>query len=1106
MEGRAPHEEPAVSFTEVRHDEIAYLTERRRWLARDTNDRSAEARDDNVGRDLVGLALSGGGIRSATTCLGLLQALARMRILPFVDYLSTVSGGGYIGSCLSALLSINDTPDRNPGESNQYEMDDPQVAAAQGQPRRPLFGTAAGRFPFRDVPGPWPVPPLGAAKVSGHQQVKHLRTHGNFLLTRTGLLSTETLRSVGGVLTGVAYHWLLYLLAAALLAALALAVTVRFLVPDAPNRLKPAAVVASCAPTATPDAEQTLWERLRPKFGPLCLAVESLSSAPGEGAAPRALGKGAFFGALVSLVVFIGVAVVTAMYAREAQPCTLPPNIGPTILAGARAWQGWGRRIAHGGGRAYRRLEFELTGATPGESAEDTFFRILLAWIRRIAFLMLAAVVVWIRCRETSPLTESFAWLLLPLATVLGFWVMASVLFVLLPWAAAVRVLRPRLGGLLWSRVFRSAWGSVLALAVYVIFATIMLALFPFAAYAIREVGVGAVVSALLAGLLSRALASRITPPPGVPRWIKPVLKRALLCLLVGVFIVLTVLIVAAWFTTWKQPPGVFVAITIVGLLALVGIVGNTNKLALHYFYRDRLMEAYLRTEVARDDRSLEVKHDAMGLRIKELHGVKAGKVEDKYRACVSSAPYHLVSAAINLAERRDLTRKDRKSGYFVFSKLYCGSYHTGFRRTEDYHAGEVKLSRAMTISGAAAGSGIGYQTFFAQAFAATLFNVRLGYWMENPNKPLRVARWFTERPIFSPKYLWREIASRTHDRGRLVNLSDGGHTGDNVGIYPLLQRRCRVIIACDAEADPTVSFGSFTEALRHAYIDMNIDVDIDLTMLRQDPKTALSRSHCAIGRIRYPQTPGEPESPKTAWLIYMKNTLVGDEPEPMKNYKGAHPDFPHESTVDQFFDDAQFESYRALGDHLAEYTFGTFWNRSDVLSNGWLRELAAHHSAFKANADPNYQRLSERLAAVEQVLTREERLGWYYAQAYLYAVGNTPANLSPASTMALKRIVLQQVRLMEAVYVTLDLGRHANALDNRGWISLFRMWARSEAFRAEVALVRQTLTPEFLMFYDAYLAGAPDLATLIPHPWDDPPPVGPRIFLDPGRREAGAA
>ena len=54
--------------------------------------------------ELVGLALSGGGIRSATFCLGVIQALARAKRLTAVDYLATVSGGGYIGGWLSAWI------------------------------------------------------------------------------------------------------------------------------------------------------------------------------------------------------------------------------------------------------------------------------------------------------------------------------------------------------------------------------------------------------------------------------------------------------------------------------------------------------------------------------------------------------------------------------------------------------------------------------------------------------------------------------------------------------------------------------------------------------------------------------------------------------------------------------------------------------------------------------------------------------------------------------------------------------------------------------------------------------------------------------------------
>ncbi|MFN5906949.1 MAG: patatin-like phospholipase family protein, partial [Planctomyces sp.] len=54
---------------------------------------------------LVGLAISGGGIRSATFALGVVQVLARNGILGQVDLLSTVSGGGYTGSLLSSYLN-----------------------------------------------------------------------------------------------------------------------------------------------------------------------------------------------------------------------------------------------------------------------------------------------------------------------------------------------------------------------------------------------------------------------------------------------------------------------------------------------------------------------------------------------------------------------------------------------------------------------------------------------------------------------------------------------------------------------------------------------------------------------------------------------------------------------------------------------------------------------------------------------------------------------------------------------------------------------------------------------------------------------------------------
>ena len=79
-----------------------------------TEQQSLDTRRDRAGVEpqapAIGLALSGGGVRSATFCLGLLRALARNGVLHRFDYLSTVSGGGYIGAAFGRLFNSATTP------------------------------------------------------------------------------------------------------------------------------------------------------------------------------------------------------------------------------------------------------------------------------------------------------------------------------------------------------------------------------------------------------------------------------------------------------------------------------------------------------------------------------------------------------------------------------------------------------------------------------------------------------------------------------------------------------------------------------------------------------------------------------------------------------------------------------------------------------------------------------------------------------------------------------------------------------------------------------------------------------------------------------------
>ena len=164
------------------------------------------------------------------------------------------------------------------------------------------------------------------------------------------------------------------------------------------------------------------------------------------------------------------------------------------------------------------------------------------------------------------------------------------------------------------------------------------------------------------------------------------------------------------------------------------------------------------------------------------------------------------------------------------------------------------------------------------------------------------------------PRYFFREMTSQLTHRHRWLNISDGGHL-ENLGIYELLRRRCEVIIAGDAEADPTLDFPSLSALARYARIDLGVELQWlpggILSEHKQQP-----RPHHGIAKIKYPATELLPE--QTGFLIYFKASTNGDEDLTVTGYQAANPQFPHQSTADQFFDEGQFEAYRQLGEHIA--------------------------------------------------------------------------------------------------------------------------------------------------------------------------------------------
>ncbi len=94
------------SFEEIFQEELIEITRRWEQLSKDSERQlsAANLRSPTSGHGLVGIAYSGGGIRSATINLGITQALHKRGVFDHVDYMSTVSGGGYLGSSISALM------------------------------------------------------------------------------------------------------------------------------------------------------------------------------------------------------------------------------------------------------------------------------------------------------------------------------------------------------------------------------------------------------------------------------------------------------------------------------------------------------------------------------------------------------------------------------------------------------------------------------------------------------------------------------------------------------------------------------------------------------------------------------------------------------------------------------------------------------------------------------------------------------------------------------------------------------------------------------------------------------------------------------------------
>jgi hypothetical protein len=388
----------------------------------------------------------------------------------------------------------------------------------------------------------------------------------------------------------------------------------------------------------------------------------------------------------------------------------------------------------------------------------------------------------------------------------------------------------------------------------------------------------------------------------------------------------------------------------------------NINRFSLHAIYRNRLVRAFLGSS-----------------RLRRNPDAFSGFDEDDNPSMASLWPhkhhdhrhdpkhwrlFHVVNMALNIVSTRHLSWQERKAESFTASPLHSGSACKAYRRSDRYGGNDgISLGTAMAISGAAASPNMGYHSSPGIAFLLALFNVRLGWWLGNPGPEGDDTYWHPG-PRFALAPLIEETFGLTTDERPYVYLSDGGHF-ENLGLYEMVRRRCRYIVAVDAGCDPNYSFEDLGNAVRKIAIDLGVKIrfhGLDKLKKRNPRRPILGAGlpYFAVGEIDYPAADGG-NADDFGTILYIKPGYHGVENADICAYAIANPEFPHQTTGDQWFSESQFESYRSLGFEIADGIF------NEVLEDPTFDR---HH----ANLKTIFKKLRERTHRSFEIAREKEK------------------------------------------------------------------------------------------------------------------------------------
>lgn len=356
-----------------------------------------------------------------------------------------------------------------------------------------------------------------------------------------------------------------------------------------------------------------------------------------------------------------------------------------------------------------------------------------------------------------------------------------------------------------------------------------------------------------------------------------------------------------------RSPTGGEVAVW-AGIAVAFGVIwrfADVTSWSMHPFYKRRLASAFAVKRVEENGkvvaREIDFRHPL------PMDGFAPSNMQVPF-------PEMLVCAAANVSDP-GLTPPGVRVTSWVFSPTEIGGPLVGGMRMADYcravgkrRSLDITMSAAVAMSGAAIAPSMGKMTIAPLRFLMAFANVRLGVWMPNPGR-LPKSRVAPANP--RPLRLLYEVLGRNSLKSRYIYVTDGGHY-ENLGLVELIRRKCTEIYCFDAAGGEVDTYSTLGEAMALARSELQVDIDLDPTVIRPKGPDGLVPVNYAVGTITYPdKTKGR--------IVYVKAAPTSETPWDVRAYGEKDPTFPSTSTADQLYTGQRFEAYRMLGYRSAQ-------------------------------------------------------------------------------------------------------------------------------------------------------------------------------------------